>query len=273
MSDSVFISSTVYWLSDLRAVLFEKLKELGFDPYRSEEPGFEPEYGLPPYAACLCNIDKSIILLAIIDRWYGTAYDDWGQYTSICKGLSPTHGEITYALQKNILVWPYVRKRVQYDYDIWIANPHEYKAMIEKQNDSSLSDLRVLQMLDSLKKLKNPPFITQFEDVTNITQAINKRLWTIRDEGLVYKAFQQQTLQSSTDCVVEQIEEIGNIHPLQISSINQNENQIQYEGGTVLSVRASGSVVVINPGESEEEVSAVAKLRAKSNMKVHLTDT
>jgi len=270
MSNSVFVSSTIYWLVDLRAVLAQKLRELGFHPYRSEEPGFEPEYDVPPYAACLHNIDRSIIVLAIIDRWYGTVYDDWGRYNNICKGLSPTHGEITYALKNKKLIWAYVRKSVMKDYDFWIHTPDEYEKSFKKQSNNSLSDIKVLKMLVTLKKTRQ--YISQFEDVTDITKAISDRLWNIQNEALVNKSA-KLSLQSSTDYVVEQIQEIGNISPLQVSSINQNENHIQYGGGTVLSVYTSGSVMVINPGESRDEDIAVAKLRAKSNMKVHLTDT
>lgn len=115
----VFISSTVHGLVDLRSVLCEFLGGMGYRTYLSSDSGFPARSGMPPYASCLPVLETCDVVIAIIDKRYGDTFDDWGEYTSLYKGLSPTHAEILHTLKCGIHLWTFVRDSIYPYYDIW----------------------------------------------------------------------------------------------------------------------------------------------------------
>jgi hypothetical protein len=48
-------------------------------------------------AACLQTLDECALVIGVIDRYYGQAFDDWGPFPRY-GGLAPTHAELHHAL-------------------------------------------------------------------------------------------------------------------------------------------------------------------------------
>jgi Domain of unknown function (DUF4062) len=103
---NVFVSSSCYELRDMRARLQEWLSGMGFNPILSEGEGFPHADGMPPYASCLKTMDECTMVIGVIERQYGTPFDDWGPFPQY-KGLAPTHAELRHALNtgKRVLIY------------------------------------------------------------------------------------------------------------------------------------------------------------------------
>jgi hypothetical protein len=82
------------------------LEDLGMTPVMSDEAGFPRFNGMPPYASCLRALEECPLVIGVVDRFYGTTFDDWGPYPEY-KGLSPTHAELRHALKlgKRVLIY------------------------------------------------------------------------------------------------------------------------------------------------------------------------
>ena len=169
----VFISRAHYGLEDLRGSLADYLSNIGCEPLLSSEAGFNDGQGLlSPYASCLKTLEKSLMVVGVIDKRYGQSLNEWGEYSDYI-GLSPTHGEIKHAikLQKRINI--FVRKSVSDDYRLYRQDKEGYKNL----KSSNKTDPVVLEMYQEIRT--NTPsyiWIEEFDDVRDIQGSLYKRL-------------------------------------------------------------------------------------------------
>ena len=167
----IFVSSAQYGLEDLRAELRDFLTEMGAMPLMSSEAGFPDQEGLPPYAQCLRVLEKSLIVIGIIDRRYGQKMDDWGPYTKYA-GLSPTHAELRHAIANNKRLHIYVREDVKAFYELYRKNKSDFENLALPNG----LDINVLKMFEEIKRSHPAPWIEGFSEVPVIKDSIRKRL-------------------------------------------------------------------------------------------------
>jgi len=178
----VFISSAHHGLGDLRGELSSYLEAIGVQPLVSSERGFPDGPDLPPYAQCLRVLERTLIVVGILDRRYGAAFEEWGPYPEY-RGLSPTHAELRHALRLKKRVMIYVRADVQAYYDLYRKNPEEFKAL---KLPAGL-DISTLELFQELKQHKPAPWIESFNDVRDVKDSIQKRLLYDLYEALVQR--------------------------------------------------------------------------------------
>jgi hypothetical protein len=116
----VFVSSTCYDLLDLRAELFEDLRDLGVSPMFSDikESDFAVmgEPGTNSIDVCLSNVRSSDLVLVVLSQRYGPDLGpDFGS-------VSATHAEYREAIKNKIPVRFYVRDRLDGEYALWKRN-------------------------------------------------------------------------------------------------------------------------------------------------------
>lgn len=179
----IFISSTVYNLIDLRAELADFLIGLGYDPKLSSESGFPdqtPE--LSPWESCLPVLEKSFIVVLVIDGQYGTPLP-WVNYTEILgeDQISPTHGEYRFAMgiSKRLLV--FVRKEIMIYYQVYrkFSKLGYQKEDLHERLKESIPDRvdpLIFDFINEVKTTKPIPWITEFETVLDVKKEIRSKL-------------------------------------------------------------------------------------------------
>ena len=135
-------------------------------PMMSEEAGFPHVSGMPPYATCLRTLEECALVIGIIDRRYGSQFEDWGPYTQFAK-YAPTHAELRHAIAigKKILI--YVHRDVWNFYEVWRKNPDAFDV-----NPPAQLDRATLEMFSELKNLSPAPWITSFQEVTDVLKSL-----------------------------------------------------------------------------------------------------
>jgi len=164
----VFVSSTCYELRDLRAAVKSWLEKLGLTPLLSDEGGFPHEDGMPPYATCLKALEECPLVIGVIDRQYGSCFDDWGPYSQY-RGLSPTHAELRHALDSNKRVLLFVHDEIWTFYEVWRKNRDAFKTSSPKGLEES-----TLLMLQEFKTRNPAPWMERFSDVAALLETLNK---------------------------------------------------------------------------------------------------
>jgi hypothetical protein len=167
----LFVSSVHYGLEDLRAELTEFLQQLGIQPYVSSESGFPDHHGMPPYAGCLRVLERCLMVVAVLDRRYGQAFDDWGPFPQY-KALSPTHAELRHALASGKRLVVYVRDDVHAFYEVYRRNPDDVAKLRLPEN----LDLQSLKLYRELKLAQPAPWVESFRDVRDLKASLQQRL-------------------------------------------------------------------------------------------------
>ena len=163
----VFVSSTCYELRDLRAAVRAWLQQLGMAPLMSDGTGFPQIDGMPPYATCLRVLEECPLVIVIIDRRYGTTFQDWGPYPQF-EGCAPTHAELRHALDLGKRVLVYVHDDVWNFYEVWRKNRKAFETAAPQGLEES-----TLQIVYELKQRNPVPWIAHFSDVSELLQSLN----------------------------------------------------------------------------------------------------
>jgi len=107
-------------------------------------------------------------VIGVIDRNYGYAFDDWGPYSKH-RGRSPTHAELSHALDLGKRVLLYVHNDTWNFYEIWRKNTDAFKISAPRGLDEA-----TLQMFQELKERSPAPWIEHFADVTELQCSLNR---------------------------------------------------------------------------------------------------
>jgi len=167
----LFVSSTHYGLEDLRAELTDFLESLGVQPYMSSEAGFPDYQGIPPYAGCLRALERCLMVVGVLDRRYGRAFQDWEPFPQY-KGLSPIHAELRHALAMGKRLVVYVRDDVHAIYELYRRNPEDVAKLKLPEN----LDIETLELYRELKLAKPAPWIEPFRDIRDLKASLQQRL-------------------------------------------------------------------------------------------------
>ncbi|MCA9682003.1 MAG: DUF4062 domain-containing protein [Myxococcales bacterium] len=112
--ESVFISSTVHDLVDLRSELTSFLRELGVEPLLAEHPEFVEggDGDASAIEVCLRRVEDADVVIVIIDGRYGVRLPDYG-------GISATELEFRHAHASGKNPRVFVRDRVMAAWSTW----------------------------------------------------------------------------------------------------------------------------------------------------------
>jgi hypothetical protein len=167
---NVFVSSACHELRDLRAGVRDWLTGMGFNPILSDDTGFPHRDNIPPYAACLQTMDECLLVIGVIDRYYGQAFDDWGPFPRYA-GLAPTHAELRHALDTGKRALIYVHNDTWSFYEVWRKNPE-----VLAQTPPHGLDVRTLQMFHELKTRSPAPWLSRFSDVSSLLTSLKAEI-------------------------------------------------------------------------------------------------
>jgi uncharacterized protein DUF4062 len=214
---NVFVSSMCYELRDLRSAVSAWLTEMGMQPLLSDEEGFPRRGNLLPYVSCLVALEECPLVIGVIDRQYGTRFNDWGPYPQYA-GLSPTHAELRHALERKKKLLLYIHKDTLSFYEVWRKGglPSLPKGL----------EIGTLELVKELKLSKPTPWIETFTDAQAVVRSLKKNL-----VNEVYTSLQEQEKQS-TD-LAKYILELVSAAPDARSKIEQNLNpalRVQLDG-------------------------------------------
>jgi hypothetical protein len=154
----------------MRARLQEWLSGMGFNPILSEGEGFPHADGMPPYASCLKTMDECTMVIGVIERQYGTPFDDWGPFPQY-KGLAPTHAELRHALNTGKRVLIYVQDGTWNFYDVWRRNPDAFA----KGAPHGL-DVRTLEVLHELKTRTPEPWLSRYDNASSVVASLKSEV-------------------------------------------------------------------------------------------------
>jgi len=268
----IFISSCVYGLEDLRAALASKLRDLHCLPIKSDDSGFPVTPGVPPYAACLPVLESCNAVVAVIDQKYGEPFPDWGSSFLQYNGLSPVHGEIKHAINKDIQLWVFVRNYTYSHYTIWRKNPQEYSSLDLPRK----TDEKSLEMLNEIKNLHPAPWTVEFADVTNIMTALTRRF--AQELQRSFTAPTSTQIATSTPTILAQktnqfaaiiVEGLGKNGQILQSSTDINNGtskQLSFMSGSVVDLHQDGKVVVQKTGPFIQVKSTLSQIGVQSKL-------
>ena len=263
-SISLFVSSTVYNLVDLRAELSRYLRELGYKPMLSNDEGFHDNSpNLAPWESCLNVLETCPIMILIIDGDYGHKFE-WKNTEKVIgdRQISPTHAEYVYAHKKKKRILVFVRQGLLEIYQTFLVALKTAKNDLikKKENkDASEEDLKQLaiplakeyllktlpkyvsfETLEFIHEVKNThpiPWVKGFTDVTDIKREIQQKMlnelaeiFLIKTQHLesVFKAFAAILDDLPEDVKIEKLKEFG-VHKNLIDQIEKVNSEYKFE--------------------------------------------
>lgn len=160
MKPTVFISSTIYDLEDLRGALKYWLEEAGYRVLLSDEPGFIKEIEKNSYDACFEAIRRSQIFIVLLGGRRGGWFNE-------DERISITQQEYRVAYEEfqkgNLRIIPFIRK------SIWDLNAH-YSELIAKADEPTQAKLNAKnQFVDDPAHLKD--FIDEIRRLEEMKKA------------------------------------------------------------------------------------------------------
>lgn len=180
----IFISSTEYNLVDLRAELANYLVSLGYRPILSSATGFpDKSPTLEPWESCLPVLETCFLMILIIDGRYGTPLE-WPNYKDIIgeTKIAPTHGEYVFASKNKKRILIFVRKEIVTYYDVF-KNLKKNKEYTDIEIDAKLVEIlpdridpKAIRMFGEVKTTRPIPWITEFENITDLKSKLQKKL-------------------------------------------------------------------------------------------------
>jgi nucleoside 2-deoxyribosyltransferase len=133
----VFISSTCYDLTDVRAELRRHLEDNAFIVRLSDDydSAFKIEPTEDSIRSCLNNVDHADAVICIIDRRYGPPLPS-GEF----KDKSATHAEVLYAESLRKPVFIFIRDKAFQEYGQLRRNPHFDSKWVDDKTKAQWTD-------------------------------------------------------------------------------------------------------------------------------------
>ena len=209
----IFISSTDYNLKDLRAELARFLSELGYKPILSSAEGFPDNSPiLEPWESCIPVLDKSFVMVLIIDGDYSNALK-WPNFQEhfADRKISPTHGEYVYAhkFKKRMLV--FIRKSLMPHYQSYrqtmqhFGNDREQAKQALKITLPKNVSFETLEFINEVKTTRPIPWINEFDDITSVKKEIQKKMLNELAELFLIKNKHAETVIESFNTVMDSL--------------------------------------------------------------------
>lgn len=183
---AVFISSTVKDLKPVRDTLkyfFDNV--YGIRAYLSEYPDFPKPINMAIYDICIRNLERSHLVIALIDCWYGHIYETRGGVP-----ISITRQEISVASKKRKPIWFFVSDATMEEYHKFKDFVHERRqerashvseeSVFEEFKRSGVKprveSLYVYWLIDEIQRLTKDNWIETFNSTYNLLTSIESRI-------------------------------------------------------------------------------------------------
>jgi CheY-like chemotaxis protein len=155
----IFVSSTCYDLSQIRADLFDFISNLGYQPVLSEYSSFPIDPNTDTINNCIENVKSSDILILIIGNRYGSLTKS---------GKSITNTEYLYAKQLGIPIYVFIYKPITVLIDVWRHNK-------DADFSHSVENTMVFEFVDNVKDI-DKSWCYGFEKAQDITSILKIQL-------------------------------------------------------------------------------------------------
>lgn len=163
----LFISSTCYDLSQIRADLKDFLTDTGYLPILSESSSFPIDPDNDTLDNCISNVAKSDIFVLIVGSRYGYVSDS---------GKSITNTEYLHAKQKGIPVYVFIFKPLITILPIWKKN-------LNADFSETVDSTKVFEFVEELRE-KNKSWCFEFERAQDIIYTLKLQLSNLFKESL-----------------------------------------------------------------------------------------
>ena len=172
---NIFISSTCYDLSQVRADLCDFITGLGHNPIMSESIDFPVNPHISTMENCINAVrEEADLLVLIIGNRYGSLFDS---------GKSITNTEFLTAVRKGIPVYTFTYKPLANYLPIWKSNPNAdfssvvdnvkvFEFLADVRNDKKLWNFEFEKAQDILSVLKSQ-LSYLFKDALAVTKQLN----------------------------------------------------------------------------------------------------
>lgn len=171
----VFICSTFYDLRHVREDLERFIKELGYEPVRSETGAIPYGKDAPPEEYAYREVELCDIVVSIIGGRFGS--QSQGD-----QGSSVSQKELRRALELGIQVFIFIEKSVLAEYHTYLLNKDN-----EEIKYRFVDDVRIYKFIESLHSLPRNNPIAPFETSADIIDYL-RRQWA----GLFQRFLQEQ---------------------------------------------------------------------------------
>lgn len=169
---SVFVSSTCYDLSQIRADLERAINRLGLDAVVSESIAFPVNPTATVIENCIQVVkERADLFVLIIGGRYGSVTET---------GRSVTNLEYLEARAKGIPIYVFVSKKVLHAVPIWKANPEaDFSGVVDTP--------KLFQFIEDVRKAKEH-WIFEFEKAAHIEDTLQKQFAYLFMDSLVLRS-------------------------------------------------------------------------------------
>ncbi|MDF2552266.1 MAG: hypothetical protein K0R77_1541 [Chryseobacterium sp.] len=168
---NIFISSTCYDLSHLRANISDFIKDSGHNPILSEYNSFPVSPDLTAVENCIKTVkDNADILVLVVGSRYGSIIES---------GKSITNTEFLTAKQKGIPIFCFIDKSILTTLTIWKDNKHADFSKIVDNN-------KIFEFIDDIRSKRNL-WVFPFEQSREIIETLKNQLSYLFKDSLRVK--------------------------------------------------------------------------------------
>lgn len=237
----IFISSTCYDLSVLRAELRNFILSLGHEPIMSEYADvlFDPR--THTHTSCINEVKNCDIMVVIIgSRFGGTsvpqALDQIDSsvlqelskdpsFITEDKPISITQLEVLKAIENNIPIYPFVEKKVYYEHEVYEKNkdnPDIINNIVFPAIDKQDTAQYIFGFLNYIRLRKSGNQFFQFDRLQDIENVLKKQ-WSAYFQRLLYEQRNRDEEAKQIDRLNEQFEDLKTAIITSIENVDQRE--------------------------------------------------
>lgn len=237
----IFVSSTCYDLSILRAELRNFIFSLGHEPVMSEYADVLYDPRTHTHTSCINEVNNCDIMVVIIGSRFGgssvpqaldqvdlTALKDMSKASSFItedKPISITQLEVLKAIENNIPIYAFIEKKLYYEHEIYVKNkdkPEVIKNMVFPAIDKPETAPYIFGFLDFIRKRKSGNLFFQFERLQDIEDILKKQ-WSAYFQRLLFEQRTRDEESKQIDRLNEQFQDLKTAIITSIQNVNQRE--------------------------------------------------
>lgn len=237
----VFISSTCYDLSVLRAELRNFVLSLGHEPVMSEYADVLYDPRIHTHTSCVNEVSNCDIMVVIIGSRFGGASVPQAldsidsamlqelskdpSFITQDKPISITQLEVLKAIESNIPIYTFVEKKVYYEHEVYEKNkdkPEVIKNIVFPAIEKRETAPYIFGFLNYIRLRKTGNQFFQFERLQDIEDVLKKQ-WSAYFQRLLYEQRNREEEAKQIDRLNEQFEDLKTAIITSIENVDQRE--------------------------------------------------
>ena len=237
----IFVSSTCYDLSVLRAELRNFILSLGHEPVMSEYADILFDPRTHTHTSCVNEVSNCDIMVVIIGSRFGgtsvpqaldqinlTTLQEISKDPSIItaeRPISITQLEVLKAIENNIPVYTFVDKKVYYEHEVYEKNkdnPEVIKNIVFPAIDKQDTAQYIFGFLNYIRLRNSGNQFFQFERLQDIEDVLKKQ-WSAYFQRLLYEQRTREEDTKQIDRLNEQFEDLKTAIITSIENVDQRE--------------------------------------------------